>query len=149
MEEWATALLQDEAIELAFLGILFKQPSSVHMELLMIGENPQGKTLLQVPSDKWERYWIWQGHFLGRRQSATIRPVDDKIKTASSVTKAIRGAIPGRLVLDYCNIPLLEKHVKYEFYFHEGFTRWLHFNLKAVERGDPSVAESGITRVAS
>lgn len=107
------------------------------------------KSLVHVPTEKWDRDWIWPGHFQGGRRNATIRLVDDKLKTASFLAKAINGATPGLVEVDYCNGPLLEKHVKYDFYSHADFTAWLHFHLKALQRGDPSVVESNLIRLAS
>ena len=138
VEQWATALLRDETLELAFLGILFKQSPSLRMELLMIGENPEGKILLDVPTDKWERFWVWQSHFMSRRQSATIRRVDNRKKTASSLAKAIRGSAPRQLEVDYCSGLLLGKYARLGFSTHTDFLNWLHLKLASLKHGDRS-----------
>ena len=104
----------------------------------MIGENPEGKTLQDVPIDRWERYCIWQSHLMGRRQSAMIRPVDDKLKIASSLAKTIRGAAPRQLEVDYGNASLLGKYARLGFYTHTDFLSWLHLNLHSLKRGGRS-----------
>jgi hypothetical protein len=57
LTEWKIDLLEEEAIQIAYIGVIYITDTQTHIHLLMLGKNRFGKTLLDVDGSKWEKRW--------------------------------------------------------------------------------------------
>jgi hypothetical protein len=54
LKSWTRKLIKQERIQLAYFGVI-NEVNRIHLHLLALGRNRQGKTLLDVSVAKWER----------------------------------------------------------------------------------------------
>lgn len=69
--EWRMELIEEEKIQVAYIGVIYTTESQTHIHLLMLGKNRFGKRLSDVDASKWAKRW--------QHGIAKIGPIDSKI----------------------------------------------------------------------
>lgn len=69
--EWRIELIEEERIQVAYIGVICTTELQTHIHLLMLGKNRFGKTLSDVDASKWVKRWKYG--------IAEIEPIHSKI----------------------------------------------------------------------
>lgn len=56
LKSWTRKLCKEERLQIAYIAVI-NEVNHIHLHLLMLGKNRHGKTLLDVPIDKWKKKW--------------------------------------------------------------------------------------------
>jgi hypothetical protein len=73
LKAWTRKLCKEERLQIGYIAVI-NEINRIHLHLLALGRNRHGKTLLDVPVDKWKKKW---------NAHSKIRPVEE-IERASS-----------------------------------------------------------------
>jgi len=101
LREWRLEIIDEEDIQIAFIGVASTSSSQTHIHVLMLGYNRFGKTLSDVDTSKWVKRW--------KHGKADIEPIVSNIGADFYIQKHMDQFKPDAWTLLDFNLNLLDK----------------------------------------